>query len=335
MTRPGAFLPAALLAAALAASGRAATGGSFPVTLEASVEPGRVPLNRTARLTVRLTWEGALDSILVGDISDPALSNLEISGAASSNRTEGTASGVRSVKETAFTLKPKSLGMGYVDSVTVGYQDLRSGALHRLKTPRLSLEAVAPLPETSGGPSPLRSLALAAVFAAGAAGGVFLFRRLRRARPAPPAPEPAPPEEAALSALRRTLAAEAANPGEAFAALSRLFRQYLAEAFSVPAREATTAELLASLRQAGAEEGLARKCGEFFEAADVVKFSGRPASPHELSGAAGAMEAVLESRLAETRRRREDRATAEEARRLAEEGRRPLGRIIRMFRRTE
>jgi hypothetical protein len=278
----------------------------YSVTLGASVQPKRIPLNRTAELTVRLTWEGALDSLVLGEVEEPALSNLEIAGTSTSNRVEGTASGSRSVKEIAYTIKPKSLGMGYIDSIRVSYEDRRSRFVHQVRTQRLSVEAVDPVPESRGGSRFWLWALLIVCFAAGLFGGAAFFLKSRTRKPLETAPAPEPIEETYLESLKAVSGANADDRREALVPLSKLFRRYLSEKFGIPALEATTGELLGALKNSGVEEGLLGKCRAFFEKADVIKFSGQKATPAEFDAAYTAVESVLESKLAEERRRIQD-----------------------------
>ena len=280
-----------------------ASKAGYSVTLSASVEPKRVPLNRTAGLTVRLTWEGALDSLVIGEVEEPALSNLEVAGTSTSNRVEGTESGFRSVKEIAYTLKPKSLGMGYIDSIRVSYEDRRSGVVHQIKTQRLSVEAVDPVPESKGVSRLWMWALLIVCFAAGTLGGAAFFLKSKTRKPQETAPAPRLAEETFLESLKAASGANEESRHEALVPLSKLFRQYLSEKFLIPALEATTRELLGALRNSGVEEGLLRKCETFFEKADVIKFSGQKATQAEFDAAYTTVESVLESKLAEERLR--------------------------------
>lgn len=317
----------ALIATGL--SGQTEPGSA--VTLRASLDSTAVPLNRTVTLTVRLSWEGPLDSVLIGEAADPVLSNLEITGTSASNRTVGTADGAASVKEIAYTLRPLSLGMGYIDSLTVTVRDLKAGTDRRMTAPRLSVTAVAPVPVKSGNRGLLTWLMLGAIFAAGAAAGVRVWKKRagRQAAETPKTAEP-PLEERYLNTLKETVRLHGDQREDAFASLSRLFRQYLSEKYKVPALEATTAELIASLRTAGEEEALARKCESFFGRADEVKFSGRKASQDELDESYTIVESLFESKLVEAqlRMRKEQEAPAKQDTRTGGPFRRLIRRIF-------
>jgi len=300
------------------------------VKLGASVEPARVPLNRTVELTVRLAWTGALDSVLIGEVEEPVLSNLEIAGTSTSNRVEGTAGGSRSVKEIVYTLRPKSPGMGYIDSIRVAYEDRRSGVVHQLKTQRLSVEAVDPVPEKAERSRIWLWVILIACFAAGAIGGAAVFLKSARRKPAGPALVPSLTEETFLESLKSKIGPGTQGAGdsrEAFAPLSKLFRQYLSEKFKIKGLEATTGELTMALRLSGVEESLLKRCEAFFEKADVIKFSGQGASRSEFEDAYTTVESILETKLSEEKLRLQ--ASREEALKQAREKGGWFKRLIR------
>jgi hypothetical protein len=273
----------------------------YSVTLGAFIEPKQVPVNRTAILTLRLTWEGALDSVVVGEVFEPILSNLEITGTSTSNKVVGTQTGTQSIKEIRYTLKPKSLGMGYIDSVRVNYEDRKAGVVHQLKTQRLSVEAIDPVPEKQGGSRLWLWAILFICFITGTFGGAMAFLKSRKRKPRETAPIQKPAEETYLDSLKEKVDLQSENRQDAFVTLSKLFRQYLSDKFGIAALEATTKELLGTLRNSGVEENLLRKCEAIFEKADVIKFSGRKASQAELEEAYTTVESVFESKLAEER----------------------------------
>ncbi len=117
------------------------------VTLSTLISPKKIPLNRTARLIVRLTWKGDIDYIEINQVEEPILSNLEIVGSSASNEIVDTKGGVKAIKEISYILQPVSLGMGYVETVSVSYDDKLSGKTYHLNTKRMGVEVVAAVPE--------------------------------------------------------------------------------------------------------------------------------------------------------------------------------------------
>jgi len=125
--------------------------GPISLSLSASVDPKTVPLNRTVLLKIEVSWEGNLDRIAIGQVTEPVLSNLEIIGTTASNRVLALASGQKAIKEVAYTLRPKALGMGYVEPVTLSYEDRSTQKVDNLRTQRLAVEVVGAVAEDEGG----------------------------------------------------------------------------------------------------------------------------------------------------------------------------------------
>jgi hypothetical protein len=274
------------------------------VSVSSIIQSNRVPLNRTVDFTIRVAWEGPVEAVELGDLIDPVFSNLEVAGSSSSNRVSGIPGGQSSIKDVVYTLKPKTLGMAYIDPASLSYTDRNTGLVHSLRTRRMSVEAVSPVPEKGGGSGLWFRIFFGAMFAAGIAFGGWLFVRQKKLRAVHETTVPTPiMEENFLGLLKSTV--DLAGPGrrESFSALSKLFRRYLAERFRINAASATTPDLVLMLAEKGADESLVRKCESVLSKADVVQFSGKDATQAELDEAYTFVETVLEARLAEERTR--------------------------------
>ena len=267
------------------------------VSLSAFIEPKRVPLNRSVVFTVQVAWEGDLDLIEIGDIEEPLLSNFDVVGTASANRVIGASGGQRAIKEIAYTLRPRTLGMAYVEPAGLSYEDKRTGKSHALMTQRIGVEVVSPVPEPGEG---VGWWVWVAVGVGVVGGGVALVSWMRRRSVGPEEETEVVRvvEEAYLDALKQTVDLKTQDRREAFASLTKLFRGYLAEKYRIPALEATTEELLRTLAEAELDEGLIRRGEVLFSKADVVKFSGQDATQAELEEAYTTVETILESDLA-------------------------------------
>lgn len=270
--------------------------GATVVTLSTLVSPERVPLNRQATLTVRIAWEGDLDLIVIGDVEEPILTNFDIVGSSSTNRISGTAEGRRAVKEIAYILQPRGLGMAYVEPVGLSYEDLRTGKTHSLMTQRVGVEAISPVAEPGEMPRwwiwAAAGIILVSFF-------VFMLIRMSRLRQADDVDIVVRIiEETYLEDLKSQVDLKSADRREGLTAVTRLFRKYLSDKYDISAMEATTAELVKALEDAGLDANLLKKCESLFERADVVKFSGQEASQAEFEEAYTTVETILESHLA-------------------------------------
>jgi hypothetical protein len=275
------------------------------VSVSSVIQSNRVPLNWTVDLTIRIAWEGPVEQIVINDLADPVFSNLEVTGTSSSNRVSGMPGGQSSVKDIVYTLRPKTLGMAYIDPAALSYTDTKTGLVHTLQTRRMGVEAVAPVPEKGGGPGAWFWVLFGVLFAAGAASGGWLFVRRRKSGLAQETASPTPIlEEDFLGQLKSSVDLASADRRESFSAISKLFKRYLAAKYNVAAASATTPDLVRMLAGQGADEGLLRKCESILSKADVVQFSGKNAAQPELDEAYTFVETVLESRLAEERTRR-------------------------------
>ena len=228
------------------------------VSLSTLVETKRVPLNRTFTFRVQISWAGDLDLIEIGDVEEPLLTNFEIVGTSSANRIIGTTTGKKAVKEIAYTLKPKTLGMGYIEGVGLSYTDKTTGKKYHLKTQRVGVEVISPLPEKGKGKKWWIWVVIGIVLLGGVGIGLFIYKKSQTTEKEEEIEEII--EESYLKELKETVSLEQGHGQEAFTILSKLFRKYLSEKYNIPALEATTEELLSILKEEGLEKNLIRRC---------------------------------------------------------------------------
>lgn len=272
------------------------------VTLTTTVQSKRIPLNRSLILTVTISWEGDIDFVEINEIEEPILSNFEIIGTASSNRVFGTGIGKKAEKEIRYTLMPTTLGMGYVESVSLSYLDKLSDKTYHLKTERLGVEIIAPVAEKGENPSVWIPL-IVGLFILGC-GIIFMFRfrRMQADRAKDEVTDTRILEEKYLDTLKSSVDLKSSDKRDMFSTLSNFFRKYLSEKYGIAALEATTDGLLKIMEENEVEESLIHKCDSLLKKADVIKFSGQEATQAELDEAYTTVETVLESHLSETRR---------------------------------
>jgi len=279
------------------AAGRGQSAAETRVTLSSFAEPVKVPLNRTATWTVRITWEDALGLIEIAKCEDPVLTNFDIIGSSASNRRVADASGQTAVKEISYTLAPRTLGMAYIESAAVSYRDRATGETHHLMTQRIGVEVTEAVPEPGTFRMPWLVLLLVLVLA----GGFFSFRisrkKFRDRKTAESAAVKPVPEEVFLAELKSAIDPAAPGRTETLTDLMKLYRRYLAEKYDIPALETTTSELVQKLGESGIDPGLAEKSESLFARADILKFSGREATQSELDEAYTTVETVLETHL--------------------------------------
>ncbi len=245
------------------------------ITAEAWLDPLQVPQNRTAVCSLRVFWQGDLERYEIVEIEGPTLTNLEVVKTASSNWV-GVVGGVKqAVKTFSFTLRPKSMGMAYVDAFIVDYRDREFDERHKLVTNRLAVKVIEPVVESDRtgwyvGGALLLLVALASV------GGVTVVKRRRAHAAALQAQqaEAVPVETRYLEQLKQAVNPRADDVVAAFSALSKLLRRYLSERYQLSALEMTTQELSTELSRAGMADKTREQLHEVLEACDLAKFAG-------------------------------------------------------------
>ncbi len=269
------------------------------IKISTQVERTTVPLNRTLALDVSLTWQGDPDRYEILDFENPALTNFEITGTATSNKTEIVNGKVYTRRDYEFTLKPRELGMGYVEGVIVKYKDPTGGKENSLITQRISLKVTDPIPEShSANHWPVEVLYVALLIIL--AGILWFFLIYRKSKKTIPEIEEAPPiEETYLKTLKKIIDFNNPDLSGGFSELSKLLRNYLSEKFDLPAKQATTQELLKEMNHLKMEEKLVYQTKEVLSVADEIKFSGGSGSREELEKIYGSVESILERQLAE------------------------------------
>jgi len=274
------------------------------VTLSTSITTKEVPLNRTTCLTVKLVWEGNIDYVEINEIEEPVLSNLEIMGSSASNKTMDTEGGIKSVKEISYILQPVSLGMGYIETVGVSYDDKLSGKTYHLKTERIGIEAVSAVPEEGEIHISWLWIIGGVIVIAVIGSGIYYF--FRKKTVSEKEEDIQIIEEKYLDELKEMVDLKSGDKNESFTILSKIFRRYLSEKYDISAMETTTDELLHLLASAELDEGLLRKSEKLFSKADIVKFSGKNATQAELDEAYTTVETILETYLAREKKGEEE-----------------------------
>ena len=264
------------------------------IEISTEVEKTKVPLNRSMKLFVTLSWTGDQDRYSVVDFDNPALTNFDIVGTATVNRSEVIANRTHVFKEYVYTLRPRELGMSYVEGVIVKYRDTVLDREENLVTQRIAIEVVDPLPD----PKEARPLWQYGILVLGfflMVGLILVWRRRRTRAEEEVELTPAPPlEESYLELLRNEVNLEHPDLREDFAALSRLLRRYLTERFQIRALEGATDELVSDLTETELEEHQAASTKEILTRCDEIKFSGMEGKLEELNRYYTLLEGILQ-----------------------------------------
>lgn len=264
------------------------------IEISANIEETQVPLNRTTRLFVTLSWIGDADRYSITNFDNPALTNFDIVGTSTVNRSEVIDSQPHVFKDYTYTLQPRDLGMGYVEGVIVKCRDMVLERDENLVTQRISIEITDPIPDPTSS-TPMWTYAVIFVVIAGLAVIFFLWLKKRReAKEELDVAPPPPIEELYLDMLRLEIRLEVPNLTEDFSSLSKLVRRYLTERFHIKALEDTTEKLLEELKVTELEEHQANSIKEILTRCDEIKFSAIEGTPEELNRFYTLFEGILQ-----------------------------------------
>lgn len=264
------------------------------VDLASFVEPNKVPLNQTVVYTIQIKWIGNLSQIEIENVEEPAFSNFDILGTASSNQVSGTVDGKIAIKEFRYTLQPKTLGMGYIEQSHLTYKNLSDETSYDLYTQRIPVEVLSAV--AMPGETQFHGLIILMIIIvlSGASIGFIIYKK-RTNKEEDDSIEQIPLEDRMLAELKETIDLKNADRNESIRLLSKLFKTYLAEKFNISALEVTTQDLMGSLKNLELEESLIIKSESLFQKADLIKFSGKTGTQAELDEAYITIETVLET----------------------------------------
>lgn len=287
----------------------------YSVKIATKIEPNHVPMNREVIFTVQVSWQGDMDRIEIEEVEEPLISHLEIVGTASTNHVLGGTAGSKAVREIIYTLKPTTLGMAYIEFVGLRYEDKLTGESHLLRTERVGIEVLPPVKEHAPNRLPWWVIVILLTCIAAAILWIVLRRNTSR-HTKDNEEDKSLPEETYLSELKTTVSLKEGDRRQAFSALSKLFRRYLAETYHIQAMEATTESLLLDLTQLQLDESTMRKFEALFKEADVIKFSGQEATQDALESAYTTVELFLESRLADAKKNLDQQSNVKKKRKI-------------------
>jgi len=248
------------------------------IRVSAFAEQSTVPLNRTVPVTIRLEWQGDLDRYEIIEVENLTAQNFEVVGNSSANRVAVVDGRNLSVHDFQYTLRPMSLGMGYVNGLTVRYADAGNGKQYRLFPNRVEIRVVDPVAEP-GAHDWLYYLAAARLLLAALVYGFVKLQKKKKQEAEKAlalAQQQKPIEERYLEQLRTQIPLDSRelDTGEALSRLSRLLRRYWSEKHGLPGLEATSEEFLAALHALPIESRAAADVAEVIRSADLAKFSG-------------------------------------------------------------
>ncbi len=251
------------------------------IQLKTSIEATEVPVNREVVYHIDLSWLGELDRYRIVDVGEPAVSNLQLQSSGSSNKIFTAADGkIHSIKRISFSFKPVSIGMAYIDGVSIQYEDTRNGQKGSLMAQRLGVKITDPV-EEPGQSNMGRNILIAAavLFLLVVLFSVYRYSKQKKQAAAEHQQEKTT-EEKYLERLRDEIDSSAESEAGNIVRLSKLLNDYLMIKWNF---DLTLAEpdLKERLQGAGISEEMTRKLIEFNKKAELNKFAGEEMNPAE------------------------------------------------------
>lgn len=267
------------------------------VSLNCRVDHSETPLNRTVVLVVSLQWSGDLQRFDILPFDNPILQNFDILGSGSSNKVSSVGGAATAIREYTFTLKPQTIGMGYIEPIIIKYTDTATDADFTLTSNRIPVKVGDAVSE---GETLALVLRLAAVvvllFIAFFVVRLLRSKKLQREKNAQ---ETAVEDVAIEEKYMQELAAlvnlndPPKDSVKALSQMTRLLRRYLHEKFGAPGFEATSAELYQFLYDRKFDDHFINEMKELLSAADIVKFSGSSVSRSDVEKSYALIETTL------------------------------------------
>jgi len=267
------------------------------ISISASVDQTKIPLNRMLKLKVTLAWTGEPGTFTVLNFNDPVLSNLEVTGTSTSSRTEAQKNGTRVIREYEYSLRPEGLGMAYVESISVKVLNNQTETEVTLQTRRIPVEIIDPVAEKNKDRNRLLFIVLFLTAAVITFLILITIRKKKKRKSSQLSMIQEPLEKKYLDELRNNWDLDNLNLQEDFSALSRLLRRFLTEKFKIRAMEATTEELIEELRSTAMQENQIQSVSDILSRTDEIKFSGVRGKQQEFTRFYTLIEGIVETYL--------------------------------------
>lgn len=267
---------------------------SSEISLKTILENDNVPLNKEVIYHVELSWQGELSQYKIGDIGDPVVTNLTLRGSGSSNRiTTGKDGKPLAIKRITYYFKPNSMGMAYIDGLTIQYTDTQTNKSETLSAQRIGVKIVDPVEtgEDQFMPGTILLWLLAAAFLIAFA--YFLFRYIQRRNKVEKEEIPSISlEEKYLNLQNDTIHMANGASRENISELSKLLSGYLSEKFAITGNIdlSTIKEQLSQLK---VEDEIIEKISIMYDKAELARFAGEDVDLSEVHMFYDTIEGIL------------------------------------------
>lgn len=247
---------------------------SSEISLKTFLEEDNVPLNQEVVYHVELSWEGDLSRFSIGEIGEPVINNLALRGSGSSNRITTSKNGKPlSIKRITYYLKPLSIGMAYIDGLSVQYKENSTAKSETLFAQRIGVKIIDPVATDKDAFMPGTILLWVLLIGFLAALAFFIFRYMqRRPRQEEEAPQQSV-EEKYLELQRETIHIANGATKENISDLSKLLSGYISEKFAIT-EKVDLAVIKEKLTHLKIEEEMIQKINQMYDKAELARFAG-------------------------------------------------------------
>lgn len=254
------------------------------IQLRTFLEKDEVPLNRELVYSVELSWTGELNRYHIFEISEPVVTNLKLRGSGSSNLFFTDSLGnPRSIKRINYYFLPLSIGMAYIDGVTIQYEDKQLNQKEMLSARRLAAKIIDPLPENNDGMDFAILIGLIFILLFAVILVYYLIRYIQRRKmsAAMSAEENLTLEERYEQMLKSNVDLNGEHRRDSLNSLAKLFSSYCVEKFKL--QESPSLDVMISrLEDEKIRAELLEKLRDLYRRNELSKFAGEDISVNDL-----------------------------------------------------
>jgi len=252
------------------------------ISLRTFLENSDVHLNKEVIFHVELTWEGDLQRYHITEVSEPALTNLKLRGSGSTNRFYTDDQGrPLSLKRITYYFTPLDMGMGYIDGVSVRYQDINTEQLETLFAQRLGVKIIEPERESGATRYGGQLLLLGIVLAFLIVFGYFLRKYFKiRKQEQHNIEIELTIEEQFEQDLKNLIKQKTGDTRADFGSLMQLLKQYLSRKYGLDTGHSFE-QAKTALKQKNIQGDVLEKLNQIYKQSELSKFAGENISESE------------------------------------------------------
>jgi hypothetical protein len=268
------------------------------IVLRTYIEQEQVPLNRNVIYHVELKWEGPLTRYRISDIGEPMATNLIANGNGSSNKINTDLEGrTVSTKIITYYFKPVEIGMGYIDGVTIKYEDMFTNRQESLLSGRIGVKIIEPVPEPGDGIKISKVLYLFLIII-GIGAGIYFVLQYRKRKEDDYTKSLLDKKESFedryLRLMKETIHYKVESIKESVGDLNRLLSSYFLERYQINITGLNMDKITEQLNEKKLDPESVDRIKEFYERTEKVKFAGEGIDESEFHRLYDTVELVLE-----------------------------------------